>query len=286
MSQRVEDILRRPGHFALSIWRGFRSSQGVLLASAVAYNAMLSVVPLFALVLLVLSVVTERALLISTLASELELVVPGYSETLLAQVEAILDNSELASGLALVVLLVFSSMAFSVLQRAMSVIFHHRPSKDRSFVVSFLIPYAFVGLLGIGVLVVTFIAEALGRMERMGLHVMGLHWRLAGASGVVLYVLGFVGLVLMLTAFYWVMPVGKIAVRHALIGGLTAALLWEVTRHALVWYFSTLSMVPIVYGSLAATVVALLSFEVAAVILLLGAQVIAEFERHDTEDGS
>jgi uncharacterized BrkB/YihY/UPF0761 family membrane protein len=60
---------------------------------------------------------------------------------------------------------------------------------------------------------------------------------------------------------------------------LVAAVLWEISRHLLVWYFKTLSLVNLVYGSFAGAVVVLLSFEVAALILLLGAQVIAEFER-------
>ena len=72
---------------------------------------------------------------------------------------------------------------------------------------------------------------------------------------------------------------GKIALKHALAGGVTAALLWEGARHLLVWYFSTLSLVNVIYGSLATAVVALLTFEVAGIILLFGAQVIAEFER-------
>jgi uncharacterized BrkB/YihY/UPF0761 family membrane protein len=46
-----------------------------------------------------------------------------------------------------------------------------------------------------------------------------------------------------------------------------------------VWYFSTLSMVNLIYGTFAAAIVVLLSLEAGAVILLLGAQVIAEYER-------
>ena len=57
--------------------------------------------------------------------------------------------------------------------------------------------------------------------------------------------------------------------------------LWELTRHLLVWYFTTLSFVSIIYGSLATIIIILLSFEFAAIILLLGAQVIAEYERID-----
>jgi len=107
----------------------------------------------------------------------------------------------------------------------------------------------------------------------------GYEWALHGLSGVSLYLLGVGGLVLLLTALYLVMPTGRTAVSHALLGGLVAAVLWEISRHLLVWYFKTLSLVNLIYGSLASAVVVLLSFEVAALILLLGAQVIAEFER-------
>ena len=63
------------------------------------------------------------------------------------------------------------------------------------------------------------------------------------------------------------------------IGGVTAAVLWELTRHLLVWYFATLSQVTMVYGSLTTAIVVLLSLEVGATLLLFGAQVISEYER-------
>ena len=62
-------------------------------------------------------------------------------------------------------------------------------------------------------------------------------------------------------------------------GGLSATVLWEITRRVLIWYYSTLSLVNLIYGSFAAAVVTLLSIEVAAVILLFCAQVIAELDR-------
>jgi uncharacterized BrkB/YihY/UPF0761 family membrane protein len=52
-----------------------------------------------------------------------------------------------------------------------------------------------------------------------------------------------------------------------------------LTRHALVWYFATLSQVGTVYGSLTTAIVVLLSFELASTLLMFGAQVIAEYER-------
>jgi YihY family inner membrane protein len=91
--------------------------------------------------------------------------------------------------------------------------------------------------------------------------------------------LSLVGEIAILTALYYMMPVGRMAVRRALMGATAATLLWELVRRVLVWYFANLSMVNVLYGSLATAIVVLLTLEVGAVILLLGAQVIAELER-------
>ncbi len=109
-------------------------------------------------------------------------------------------------------------------------------------------------------------------------------WQMNNVTGVFLYGLGMIGLTLLLTSFYMVMPVGKISFSHAFIGSIAVVILWEATRHILVWYFSTLSMVNLIYGSLATTIVALLFLEMAAIILLFGAQLIAEYERRDDSD--
>jgi YihY family inner membrane protein len=98
-------------------------------------------------------------------------------------------------------------------------------------------------------------------------------------SATLLYLVGFAGEVLILTSIYLVMPVGRLSFRHALIGGIAAALLWELTRHVLVWYYARVSQIQVVYGSLTTAIVVLLSVELAAIVLLLGAQVIAEYER-------
>jgi uncharacterized BrkB/YihY/UPF0761 family membrane protein len=58
----------------------------------------------------------------------------------------------------------------------------------------------------------------------------------------------------------------------------------------LTWYFAGVSKVNVVYGSLATAIVVLLSLEIAATLVLFGAQVIAEYERLERnrppDDGS
>jgi uncharacterized BrkB/YihY/UPF0761 family membrane protein len=70
------------------------------------------------------------------------------------------------------------------------------------------------------------------------------------------------------------------------VGAIIATLLWELTRRVLVWYFATLSQSSVVYGSMATAIGLLASLDIAASLLLLGAQVIAEYERVATDTGS
>jgi len=180
----------------------------------------------------------------------------------------------------LVTMLFFSSLAFTVLESAMSVIFLHRAAvRRRRFMVSALLPYLYILSLGIGMLLVTLVAGSLQAIGQRHVELFGRDWSLSGVSGVLLYLLGLGGEILMLTSVYLVMPIGRLRLSHALLGGVTAALLWELTRHVLVWYFATLSQVSVVYGSLTTAIVVLLSLEIAATLLLLGAQVISEYER-------
>jgi YihY family inner membrane protein len=132
--------------------------------------------------------------------------------------------------------------------------------------------------LAVGILLVTIVSAALQTGPQNELDVLVFHVRLGTTSAIFLYFAGIGGLVAMLSAVYMVMPVGRIAPKHALVGGVVATTLWELARHVMVWYFKTLSLVNVVYGSLATAVVALLGFEIASIILLLGAQVIAELE--------
>ena len=121
------------------------------------------------------------------------------------------------------------------------------------------------------------------RWRLQTLDVLGRDWSLSGISRVLLYLIGVGGEVLVLASIYFVMPVGRLSWRHALIGGVSATVLWEISRHVLVWYFATLSQVRTVYGSLTTAIVVLLSLEIAAIVLLFGAQVIAEYERIEWE---
>ena len=280
LSIQTRQLLRHPAAFALRTLSAFRANQGLLLAGAVAYYALLSIVPLLILIVIALSHMTDQAELLETVSRYLEWLVPGQSKAVVRELADFLTHRDLMGPLLLVTMLFFSSLAFTVLENAMSIIFHHRVAiRRRRFLVSALLPYCYILLLGVGLLLATLVAGVLQAIGAERLYFLGHSWSLGGVSSVLLYLLGLAGEIFVLTSIYLVMPVGRLSLRHALIGGVTAAVLWEITRHILVWYFATLSQVSLVYGSLTTAIAVLLSLEIAATLLLFGAQVISEYER-------
>jgi uncharacterized BrkB/YihY/UPF0761 family membrane protein len=142
-----------------------------------------------------------------------------------------------------------------------------------------LLPYAYVLVLGFALLLLTGLVSLADGLSRRDFAVLGVPLPFAAAAVFGLWAAGFFGVALLVASIYKVLPVVRIAPSRALVGGLVAAALWEVSRRALLWWFANLTVIDTVYGSLGTVVFVLLYLEAAAVILLLGAQVIAELER-------
>lgn len=275
-------VASHPGRFLVDVLKAFRENQGLLLAGAVAYYTLLSIIPMFALVLIVLSYFIEIEILLETLATFLMMATTTSTGVMIEHLQTFLANWKVIGAVGILLLLFFSSLAFTVLENSMSTIFFHRQLRhQRHFLVSAVIPYIYILLLALGFLVVSLMAGWLHQHSGDTPSVLGYELNMTQTTATILYAVGVFGEVLLLTSVYLVMPLGRLAWSHALVGGIAATALWEITRHILIWYFSTLSFVSVIYGSFATAIVVLLSFEFGAIILLLGAQVIAEYERID-----
>jgi uncharacterized BrkB/YihY/UPF0761 family membrane protein len=128
--------------FALRTLKAFKANQGLLLAGAVAYYALLSIVPMLILLVIVLSHVVGEAELLAATARYLDWLVPGQGGAITGELSRFLLHREVLGWVLLVTMIFFSSLAFTVLENAMSVIFVHRVAiKRRRFVVSAILPY-------------------------------------------------------------------------------------------------------------------------------------------------
>jgi len=276
----AQQCLAHPRAFAWRVLCGFRANQGLLLAGAIAYYALLSIIPLLILSVIALSHVIPEHELLATIGRYLAWLVPSQSNAVVHELHGFLDHRDVVGWVLLLTMLFFSSLAFAVLENALSVIFVHRiVERKRSLLMKLLMPYLYVACLAAGLLLVTLVAGGLENLGEYQIALFGHEMSLGRFSRLLLYLLGLAGEIVLLTSIYVVMPAGRLDLRHALLGAVCAVLLWELTRHVLVWYFATLSQVGVVYGSMTTTIVVLLSLELGATLVLLGAQVISEYER-------
>src|SRR3954467_3965349 len=103
-------MLERPGAFALRALKGFKANQGLLLAGAVAYYALLSIVPLLILVLIVLSHLLDRARLRDPPERCLGWLFPGQGKPVVAELARLIEHREVLGWLLLGTLIFFSSL--------------------------------------------------------------------------------------------------------------------------------------------------------------------------------
>ncbi|MET1082164.1 MAG: YhjD/YihY/BrkB family envelope integrity protein, partial [Burkholderiales bacterium] len=121
LAANTRKVLKHPGAFALRVLKGFRANQGLLLAGAVAYYSLLSLIPLLILIVIALSHVIDEAQLLYTLGRYLEWLAPGQSASLVQELSSFMANRSLVGWILFGTMLFFSSLAFTVLENAMSV---------------------------------------------------------------------------------------------------------------------------------------------------------------------
>ncbi len=268
--------------FLRRILGNFRRNNGLLLAGALGYNALLSMVPLVALILVMLSAVFDEAQLMTALAAQSQTILPGSGDDLTSALDAFLEQREVVGTVGVLAMLVFSTLAFRMLEDAMATVFRRdRPSHTRRWWISAILPLGYVSVMTAVIFLLTGLMVVLDTLPTSGIVIFGARIGGPELSIPLVKLLGFGMLVLVLSSFYWVLPVVNVKLRRAFVGGAVAATLWEATRSLLAWYFANLSLVEVIYGSLATVVVFLLGLEVAAIIVLIGAEVIAELERND-----
>jgi len=273
---------RRVAAFLWRVLTHLAKNKALLLAGGVAYNALLSIVPMMAVVLVALTHVWDKDQLMEIIAAELALLIPNHAQVIIAEVAQLLENRDLVGGIGILVMLFFSTWAFKMLEGALAVIFaRSRTRRQRSFWVSALLPYLFVLVIAAGLLVLTITVAVLEELAETELVVGGYHLSLGAGPAYALKYGGIATLIFMFTSVYRVMPITEVSWRRALSGGVAAALLWDGLRRVLMVYFSKISLVSVVYGSLATVIIALLTLEIGTLIILFGAQIISELQHSE-----
>ncbi len=234
-------------------------------AASLAYTSLLSLVPLMAVMILILTAFPE----LSDIGEDIETMlfssfVPGTSSAIL---EHLHQFSTKAAGLGMVGLffLVATSLSMmSTIEGSFNVIWRVRD--NRGPINRFLIYWAVLTLgpmlIGAGFVATTYVVS-LPLINEFDQN-LGLRNRLLAALPALMAMAAF-------SLLYSLVPNRRVPIRHALIGGLLAGILFEVAKRGFAYYVTHFPTQQAIYGAFASVPLFLLWIYVSWVIILLGA---------------
>jgi len=277
----LRDFVHTAEQFFGTLFRRLWDDQVLIMSAALTYYGFLAVIPVLLLGLSIAdyalgssqtfydhATVALRGVLPAQSAEELEHIARGFTE-----------RRELMTGIGLLALVWIAMRIFDVLEIELNVI--GRTERPRGWIVRKGMACAAFVLAGV-LFVLSAAATSLAAAKGHGATVFGVSlsalpvpWHVLTAVTPVLLS------ILMFLCLYTVLPNTKVSRRHAFLGAMLAASVWELTKavfHYFVSYFPTYDRF---YGSLAGVTILVLWLNLTAFALLLGAEVAATCQEHD-----
>jgi len=244
---------------------GFARHQGAQNAAALTYATLLSLVPLMAVSLAVFYAFPIADRVQDNIQQFVfENFVPTSGEVLQDYFQAFSDKASKLSGVGFAFLIVVALMMMGNIDRALNTIWEVR--SKRRLLNKFLIYWSVLSLgpilIGASVVATSYLVSLPFLSE-------------AAASGVGRQVLGLTPILastLAFTLMYAVIPNCRVRIRHALIGGLVAALLFELAKRGFGFYVTNFPTYEAIYGAMATIPIFLVWVYLSWMVVLLGAE--------------
>lgn len=254
------------GRFFHFMLRRFIEDRGTHTAGTLAYTTLISLVPLLAVGLSFLAIFTDlRNQSSDILNFSFENFVPASREVIQEYMEQFASKASGMSTAGLLVLIFTALMMMATIDASLNHIWRVRTRRDKKS--SFLVYGAVLTwgpmLIGAGIGLTSYLIS------------LPLLNEAASPFGGKKAILSLAPYLLETTAFvllYLVVPNRQIKLRHAIAGGVLAAILFEAAKRGFAWYVTTFPTYEVIYGALAVIPIFLVWVYVSWVVILLGAE--------------
>jgi membrane protein len=244
----------------------FKQDAGIQHVAALTYTTLLSLVPLMTVTLALFSVFPASERMTQQVEDFLfQNFVPAAGEAVQQYLRNFSQKAGKLTGVGFVVLIVVALMLMSNIDKAFNTIWHVR--RKRSPVAKFTVYWA---ILSLGPILIAFSVGVTSYLVSIPLFsdgetVMLVRTRLLSLMPVVISALAF-------TLLYALVPNRAVPLRHALAGGVVAALLFELAKRGFALYVTTFPTYETIYGALAAVPIFLIWIYLSWLVTLLGAE--------------
>lgn len=264
--------------------REFRADDCMQVAGAVAYFVLLALFPLLIFLVSLLGLVLRDPALQRQFIDQVLAYIPLTQQTgpgsVAETVRAVAQSSGAVSVASLLGMAWSGSSLFSVLRKAINTAFGLKPKgsffwqKATDLTMLLGLPLLFLASVTATGLI-SGLRTLGGQLPEFGfvISATGLLWNLAAL--LVPLVLSFAACL----ALYWSAPTPRVALRDLWPGAVLAAVLFEAAKAGFGFYVANFGKYDAVYGSLGAAVALLFWIYVSSVIMLLGAELSAEYPK-------
>ena len=251
------------------------------LSASLAFYTILSLIPFLFLLISGAAYIlgsSEPGLMMAL--SFLRQLLPHASSIIFEEASAISRRAEVIGLVGFLSMLWTASVIFSSLERAMGVVF--RVEQRRNFLKSRLLALSMVPASTLVFLLSFSVTAISGSLQEMETILWGIDLaKCSFLEFLIGYPFPYLILTLVFTAVYKIIPNTPVSFHHALAGGASCALLFEVAKHFFAWYFNYFGRYGVTYGALEAMVILVLWTFYSACILLFCAEVISAYRRRD-----
>ncbi|NNE38066.1 MAG: YihY family inner membrane protein [Gammaproteobacteria bacterium] len=254
-------------YFTRFFFRQFYQQRGLQIASSLAYATLLALVPLITVMFGFLGGLPVFENVGNTIQTYIfNNFVPAFGETVLAYLRTFSQKASQLTITGLVMIFLIAIMLMATIDNAFNTIWHIR--NRRNPVARFLVYWAILTmgplLVGVGMFSTSYILSlpAISDVDSgFGLKERFLSW------------LPFLTTSVAFTILYILVPNCFVLRRHAMVGGITAALLFEFAKYGFGIYVRNIASFETIYGTLAVVPIFLIWIYTSWVVLILGAHI-------------
>lgn len=255
----------------------FNRDEGLFLASGIAFQGLLCLVPLALLVLSFAgSFLLTNESVLQHLGQSLDQAAPVLDPGLRKNLLEIVAHRGASGIVGTIGLLWVATAVFSGLRYALNIIFGVASRRGTLHGLAF--DLGMIALSGVAFLASIGLTAVIEYLRRVQTTVF------PAAPGILLqvslsYVVPFLLAVALCFQIFHLVPNRRVCARSALMGALFTAVLWEVAKHFFKWYVLAFKSYSLIYGSLSAAAVLLVWTYYSVAVLLIGAEVAVLLEK-------
>jgi len=260
-------------------YQNYTRNSEVNQAAAIAFYAILSLIPLFLLTLLAAGYFfSAHPQIQKDIATNIRAIHPFFSDELLNNILKLKESRHSVGWIGIISLLWLSAMIFEALEKALNIIF--RAKTLRNFVASKLLALAMIPLgwlVSITSVGITYIAMVLWKQSPL------VKSRFLSSCYTIVprHLIPYLLTVAFVTLLYRIIPKVRISLRGAIGGAMIFATLLEAAKYFFAWYITNYTHYDVIFGSMEAVVLLVIWVFYVAIMLLFCAELISSYERRD-----